>query len=233
MKNHNEYAVETAPPSSAAARQMMLDYVVSNFPMVSAREAEALSVFSQIKSFAQGDFLLREGQIQKGCFFVVSGCVREYYLIDGEERTTAFYTDMQPVTSVTSSKPKTPVKFYLECLEGSVVSYMTIEAEMEMYRQFPQAESYCRIGAEEIISEYQNMLAAYMVSTPEERYRKLLETRPELLNRVPQYQLASYLGVKPESLSRIRKRISARGHLPPISLAEHPGQSIKSALSSR
>lgn len=233
MKNHNGNTVETASLSTKPARQIMIDYMMTNFEAVSLENAEALSGFSQIKSFAQGDFLMKEGQIQKGCFFVVSGCVREYYLIDGEERTTAFYTDMQPITSLASSQPKSPVKFYLECVEDSIVTFMSIEAEMEMYRQFPWAESLCRIGAEEIISGYQDMLAAYMISTPEERYLNLVETRPELLNRVPQYQLASYLGVKPESLSRIRKRISMRGNIPPVSATQLPGQSIKSALPSR
>lgn len=233
MKNHNAVATETSLPSTEAARQIMVDFMMSNFEMLSQEEARVLFSFSQIKTFAQGDFLMKEGQIQRGCFFVIQGCVREYYLIDGEERTTAFYTDMQTVTSVASSKPKSPVKFYLECLEDTVATFLSIEAEMEMYRQFPWAESLCRLGAEEIVSEYQNTLANYMLSTPEERYLNLMEDRPELLNRVPQYQLASYLGVKPESLSRIRKRISTRGHLPPVSLVEHPGQSLKSALSSR
>ncbi|GAB4496569.1 MAG: Crp/Fnr family transcriptional regulator [Saprospiraceae bacterium] len=233
MKNQNAVATETSLPSVEAAREIMADYMKSNFEMVSMEDARMLSGFSQIKTFAQGDFLMKEGQIQKGCFFVIQGCVREYYLIDGEEKTTAFYTDMQTVTSVASSKPKSPVKFYLECLEATVATFLSIEAEMEMYRQFPWAESLCRVSAEEIISEYQNTLATYMLSTPEERYLNLLETRPELLNRVPQYQLASYLGVKPESLSRIRRRISMKGNLPPASLAEHPGQSLKSALSSR
>ena len=233
MKNHNAVATETSLPSTEAARQIMIDFMISNFEAISLDDARTLFGFSQIKTFAQGDFLMKEGQIQKGCFFVIQGCVREYYLIDGEERTTAFYTDMQTVTSVAGSKSKSPVRFYLECLEDTATTFLSIESEMEMYRQFPWAESLCRVGAEEIMSEYQNALAAYMLSTPEERYLGLLETRSELLNRVPQYQLASYLGVKPESLSRIRKRISTRGHLPPVSPAEHPGQSLKSALSSR
>ncbi len=232
MKNQNELAVEAAPLTPEAARQIMVDYL-STYMGAQTKDAEAIFGFSQIKLFQQGDFLMREGQLQKGCFFVVSGCIREYYLIDGEERTTAFYTDMQPITSVASSQPKSPVKFNLECVEDSIATFTSIEAEMEMYRQFPWMESLCRIGAEEIISGYQDMLAAYMISTPEERYLNLVETRPELLNRVPQYQLASYLGVKPESLSRIRKRISMRGNIPPVSATQLPGQSIKPALPSR
>ena len=63
---------------------------------------------------------------------------------------------------------------------------------------------------EKIFAEQQEIAASYFTNTPKQRYLKLLETRPDLLQRIPQYQLASYLGVKPESLSRIRKRIAIK-----------------------
>jgi len=84
---------------------------------------------------------------------------------------------------------------------------MTQEDENELFRRFPRFERISRIALEEELGNYQEMLANFMMSSPEERYLKLLKNRPDLLDRVPHYQLASYLGVKPESLSRIRKRI--------------------------
>lgn len=68
-------------------------------------------------------------------------------------------------------------------------------------------ESMSRMSLQEELNTYQEMLVTYITTNPEERYLNLLKYRPELLHRVPQYQLASYLGVTPESLSRIRKRI--------------------------
>ena len=76
-----------------------------------------------------------------------------------------------------------------------------------MYNRFPILESMSRVALVEELNNYQEMLSTYITTSPEERYLNLLKFRPELLNRVPQYQLASYLGVTPESLSRIRKRI--------------------------
>jgi len=76
-----------------------------------------------------------------------------------------------------------------------------------MYKRFPMLESLSRISLQEELHNYQEMLATYITTSPEERYLNVLKYRPELLNRVPQYQLASYLGVTAESLSRIRKRI--------------------------
>jgi len=78
-----------------------------------------------------------------------------------------------------------------------------------MYRLFPSIESLCRIETEKKLGQFRELMAFYLASSPEERYLNLLNTRPNLLTRVPQYQLASYLGVKPESLSRIRGRLQA------------------------
>jgi len=90
---------------------------------------------------------------------------------------------------------------------------MTQENELELFRRFPRFESLSRRALEEKLGNYQQMLANYIIKSPEERYIDLLENRPELLGRVPHYQLASYLGVKPESLSRIRKRIIQKARI--------------------
>jgi CRP-like cAMP-binding protein len=81
--------------------------------------------------------------------------------------------------------------------------------EETLYKQFPRFETISRKVMEKIFAEQQAIMASYTTDTPEQRYLKLLESRPELFQIIPQYQLASYIGVKPESLSRIRKRIHA------------------------
>jgi DNA-binding MarR family transcriptional regulator len=76
-----------------------------------------------------------------------------------------------------------------------------------MYQKFPQIESLNRAMVEAIMAKQQDSLAEFKMTSPEQRYLNLLKNRPDLIQRVPQHQIASYLGVKPESLSRIRKRI--------------------------
>jgi len=87
---------------------------------------------------------------------------------------------------------------------------VSLEKTKEMYRRFPRFEKMCRIKSEEDITKFQEKFSRYISSSPEERYVHLLETRPELIDRVPQYHLATYLGMKPESLSRIRKRLASK-----------------------
>lgn len=76
-----------------------------------------------------------------------------------------------------------------------------------LFNQYPRLESIARKVLENAFAEYQQTINNYLTDTPEQRYVRLSETRPNLIQRVPQYHLASFIGVRPESLSRIRKRI--------------------------
>ena len=84
----------------------------------------------------------------------------------------------------------------------------TEQKENDLYERFPRLETISRLVMGNVLGELQEQLATYLTDTPEQRCLKLLRARPDLFQRLPQYQLASYIGVKPESLSRIRKRIT-------------------------
>jgi len=95
-------------------------------------------------------------------------------------------------------------------MEDTQVAILNVDKEQDLYQQFPRFESFCRTGMEKMLGEKQNQLVEYIALKPEQRYRKLQAERPELINRVPQYTIASYLGIKPETLSRIRSRMAAK-----------------------
>ena len=179
--------------------------------MISARlqddEIRFLLDTISIKTFKKGTLLLQEGQRPTECYHNIKGCIRQFYLKEGEEKTTFFYTEDQ---SINANGNDRPVKYYLECIEDTIVSVVSHEKEKELFRKFPRFESLSRMEMEKRISDYQEMLATYIMTSPEERYLNLIKTRPELLDRVPLYQLASYIGIKPETLSRIRKRIMSK-----------------------
>jgi CRP-like cAMP-binding protein len=144
------------------------------------------------------------------CYFVLQGCVRQYYLTtDGNEKTTHFFTEGMPVTSTFLFENKAS-KYYLVCNEDCIVVEGRPEDEQFFMQAMPRMETINRIGVEFELQKSQETLAEFIMTNPEERYLNLLNTRADLLDRVPQYQLASYLGVTPESLSRIRKRIMDR-----------------------
>jgi len=174
---------------------------------LSEEERTFISKLQKKITYAKGEVILSEGQITNKSFHVVTGCVRKYYLKDGEEKTTDFFTEQDSISTKPSGLSQVKSKYYLECVEETVLTAVTSEQEALLYSKFPRFQSMCRVTTEKLLEEYQDKFSKFISSSPEERYLNLLETRPDLLNRVPQYQLASYLGIKPESLSRIRKRL--------------------------
>ncbi len=179
---------------------------LSKYIPINKELEEAIIKSGFIKSFGKGTLLLEEGKISNECYFIINGCIRSFYIKDGEEKTTEFYTEDQAVTPSVYGK-KNPSEYYLECVEDTVAGVGTPELETEMYQKFPQIESLNRALGEAIMAKYQDTFAEFKMASPEERYLNLLTNRPDLIQRVPQHQIASYLGIKPESLSRIRKRI--------------------------
>ncbi|KYG74300.1 hypothetical protein AWW68_13615 [Roseivirga spongicola] len=175
--------------------------------MLTPQEVDTIVDGTNIQAFPKGTILLKEGQISDKCYFVLKGLIREYYLKDGDEKTTAFFTENEPVNSFTSNNSKSPSRSYLECIEDCILTVGTDDIIEAMCKKVPRLENLMRVEVEKNAGKFQDEYAAFIMSSPEERYVSLLEKRPGLMNRVPQHQIASFLGVKPESLSRIRKRL--------------------------
>ena len=161
-----------------------------------------------IKTFEKETFLIREGQISRNAYYVIKGLVREYKLINGEEKTTEFYVEGQPVINFDSIANQTPSTLNFVCAEETIVAVLNTKKEEELYAKYPRFETFCRTGMEKMMGIKQIKLTEFITLKPEKRYQKLQSERPELLNRVPQYQIASYLGITPEALSRIRNRLA-------------------------
>lgn len=180
---------------------------LKNFDVLTFEEILIIAKDTVTKQFKKGDILLKEGQISKECYSVIKGCVREYQLKEGEEITTAFFTEGEPIVNFTSATAQSPSSSFIECVEDSVLTVSNQELEKLMCEKIPRLEAIIRIEVEKNAGKKQDELASFITSSPEERYLNLQKNRPGLLNRVPQHQIASYLGIKPESLSRIRKRL--------------------------
>jgi len=174
---------------------------------ISDEEAKIVEDCIPIRTFKKGTILLKEGQVSKESYQNLSGLVRKYYIMDGSEVTTDFYEEGSSIASFTSLHQNTPAKHYFECIEDCRLAVLNKKKELELINKVPQYETLCRTSVEEDLGKQQDALASYLISSPEQRYLHLLENKSNLLKRVPLYHLASYIGVKPESLSRIRKRV--------------------------
>lgn len=166
----------------------------------------SLDVFRPVK---KKEILLEEGKKSNDGFFVFKGCIRTYCIVDGEEKSTGFYTEMNVFTPHCAIDKK-PSTYYVDCVEDSILGISNLELEEEMFQKFPKFETLCRILSEKLLVREQLDFNAFRNASPEQRYLNLLAKRPDLVQRVPQHQLASYLGMKPQSLSRIRARIAKK-----------------------
>lgn len=184
---------------------ILFDYI-SKYMRLTEDEKKIITDLDLFKQVKKGTILLKEGQLSKEGYFVLKGCIRKYYVIDGEEKTTNFYTEMQgemPECVVN----KKPSSYYLSCTEDSIISISTPDMEAEVFAKFPRFETLCRILSEELLIKSQSSFDSFKNSSPEQRYENLLATRPDLIQRVPQHQLASFLGITPQSLSRLKARL--------------------------
>lgn len=188
----------------------MKDIVVkhfSRFSPLTEEEANTIKESMVIEHFPKGTYLLKEGQQPVDTYFILKGCVREFINKDGEERTTNFFTEEQWVISLGNFTAQNSKEHNLICTEDTSVMVGNEKSAQEIFKKHPRFETISRMVMESYFSEQKALLTSYLTDSPEERYQTLLKSRPDLFQRIPQYQLASYIGVKPESLSRIRKRI--------------------------
>jgi CRP-like cAMP-binding protein len=190
----------------------MTDEIISFITRyVSLTEEEIAIIHEQnlIRSYRKDAVLLSEGEYAKECYFILQGCVRSYYLIDGEEKTTDFYTESQTITPISYTK-KEPSKYFLSCLENSIIALGSTERNNQLLEKIPKLQSMVAQLNSELLMQKQVSFDDFKSLSPEQRYLSLLETRPDLFNRVPLYHIATYLGITPVSLSRMRKRVSVK-----------------------
>lgn len=182
---------------------------ISKYLTFTEEEKSAVRKLDIFKFYNKNAIILHENQSSSCSYFIISGCIRCYYFVDGDEKTTAFYTEGESLSPACSLNA-TPSAYYISAVEDTCLVEISIEVKQIMFDKFPKFETLCRMMVEEELLNNQTYLDGFKTSLPEKRYIHLIENRPDLVYRVPLYQIASYLGITPPSLSRLRKRISGQ-----------------------
>ncbi len=188
----------------------MTSKIIENIKaIVSLNEAEEAAFLRilEIKTFKKKEFLLQEGKICNKITFINSGCTRLFYNVEGVENTIQFFFADSWYTDYASFLTGQPSLENMQALEESEVVQFKKEDLYKLYGTMPIFDRVGRIFAENAYLSVSQLNQMKTNEEPEIRYKNLLKTRPELVQQIPQHYIASYLGIKPETLSRIRKRI--------------------------
>lgn len=158
-----------------------------------------------------GTVLIKEGEIAKKAFMIEKGCVRAWINNNGRDVTFQFFFENEAVTSSESFRKNIPGFFTIETVEPCVLHWIykkDWEKIMDEISRLPHIRNKAMNSGFERQYQYMRQLISFINDSPEQRYLNLLKEKPQVIQRVPLQYIATYLGITPVSLSRIRKRVS-------------------------
>jgi CRP/FNR family transcriptional regulator, anaerobic regulatory protein len=160
-----------------------------------------------VREIKKGEFLVRAGEVCRHVSFINYGMLRFYYLVDGKEICTGFIGNNEYASEYNSFLTQTPSAMYVEALEDTQVINLSYNDMQEGYENFSFFERFGRKMAEKLFVMQSSQITRLLTQTPEQRYQYVVKYQPDVIQHVPQYMIASYIGITPEHLSRIRKKL--------------------------
>jgi CRP-like cAMP-binding protein len=170
---------------------------------------EELSGLGFTKDFPKNKTLLAEGEVSGHAYVVKSGCVRLWQNQAGNDISVKFFLPGELCASLESLYRQTPSKYILETISPTKLQIFDKDEMQKRAQESPRFREYSSAVMVHCLVDYQDLFSNRISHPPEERYRLLLSEEPEVLDHVPLHYIASYLGITPVSLSRIRKKLAS------------------------
>lgn len=200
-QNYNNNEIEQSALNTIIA-------AIKNIAPISESDIELLVSILKSKTVKKNEYLLKEGEVCRNTYFLVSGFFRMYYIdIEGNEINYRFVPKNNFFVDFQSFLTQKPSHFYWQAMQDAEVLILPYREIQNAYTISTTWNNFGRLMAEHVYLQLNDRVEMLLFMKPEERYLYLLNTRPELFTQVSQFHLSSYLGIKPESLSRLRKRI--------------------------
>ncbi|MCX6180653.1 MAG: Crp/Fnr family transcriptional regulator [Bacteroidetes bacterium] len=187
----------------------LIDYFEKLIPLNDEEKFIVEEIFKE-RRVKRKQFILQEGDISKENTFIIEGCFRTYTIDDkGKEHNLQFSVENWWVGDIGSFHSEKPSKLYIEAIENSIILQCKKEDQINLFVKYPKFDRIFRVLAENGMVSMQNRILQNISSTAEERYLDFVQRYPHFFNRISNVQIASYLGITPEFLSAIRKKIVA------------------------
>ncbi len=178
------------------------------FIRLSETDKQVVSTLFTERQYKKGDFFLKEGQVCREAGFIMNGLVRYFINNNGEEKVYGFGKEYNFVCNYESFLDHSASTKSIQFIEDSTLLVMSYNNLQLLYEQLPEGQKFGRLICEHLFVQAIRDITSLYTHQPEERYLLFLQTYPDLQQRVPQYYISSFVGVKPQSLSRIRKRLA-------------------------
>tara|TARA_R110001583_G_scaffold21194_4_gene80631 strand:- start:18027 stop:18617 length:591 start_codon:yes stop_codon:yes gene_type:complete len=191
--------------------QAYFDTYFNLFSHATPEEIAIIKMQVTIKEYGKKEFFFKSGEIQTKMGFVCKGLLRRYYINDkGNSITTGFVNENKYATDYPAFIRQKPTKYFMECLEPSIIIELSYEHIQDGYKKFKSNEMYGRLIAEKVLTIQTDRVESFLFENAEERYLNFINENAAIMNRISLTHLASYLGIERQSLSRIRSKIAKK-----------------------
>jgi len=163
-----------------------------------------------VRNIKKGEVVLKPGEVCNHVSYINHGLLRSYYMVDGKELIASFFHEDCYFSDYESFLSRKPAVMYSDALEATEIVDINFDDLQELYEMSPVCERVGRLVAEELFVHLSNRNSSFLLDSPERRYARFLDECEPIVQRIPQYMIASYLGITPEALSRIRSRMSRK-----------------------
>jgi CRP-like cAMP-binding protein len=182
-----------------------IDRFIAKYITLNDEERNFFHSLLRTRKVKKKNFLLQEGEICDFEAFIIKGCIRSYYLDkEGVETILLFAVEEWWVSDITSFADRKPSNLFIETIEDSELLILDFAGKNTLLEKIPAFEHMYRILVQRSLGVLQQRFYSTISETAEERYKQFLEKYPLVAQRVPQHQIARYIGVSPEFLSKVR-----------------------------